>query len=114
MNPTHRKLRRRNDIQRRKSAAGVAARERLRMERNADLPTRWPLVRSVLVCVYAAPDGRHVALRAADGVGEVHVCGSERTTRAAVSRMLYHHAIQARASIDHAGALESRQEKQKP
>jgi hypothetical protein len=92
MNPTHRKLRRRNDIQRRKSAAGVAARERLRMERNADLPTRWPLVRSVLLSVYAAPDGRHVAMRSADGRGEVYVCGSERAARAAVSRMIWRKA----------------------
>lgn len=89
MNPTRRKLRRRNEIQRRKSAAGVAARERLRMERNADLPTRWPLVRSVLLSVYAAPDGRHMALRAADGCGEVHLCGSERATRGALARMIW-------------------------
>jgi len=89
MNPTHRKLRRRNEIQRRKSASGVAERERLRMERNADLPTRWPLVRSLLLSVYAAPDGRHMALQAADGAGTVYRCGSERAVRGALSSMLY-------------------------
>jgi len=89
MNPTHRKLRRRNEIQRRKSAAGVAAREHLRLERNTDLPARWPLVRSVLLSVYAAPDGRHMAIQADDGGGAVYRCGSERAVRGVIARMLW-------------------------
>ena len=67
----------------------MAERERLRMERNADLPTRWPLVRSVLLSVYASPDGRHMAIQAADGIGACYRCGTERSVRGAISRLLY-------------------------
>ena len=82
-------MRRLSDIRKRCSRSGVEARERNRMERNAEECGKWPLVRSVLVCVYAAPDGRHVAFRTADGVGEWHRCGSVRAVQGALGRMLW-------------------------
>jgi hypothetical protein len=87
MSPTYRKRLRERRL--RVSRAGVAARERNMLERNRGVPTDWPLVRSLLVSVYAAPDGRHVALRAADGKGEVIRCGCERAVRGWLARSIY-------------------------
>ena len=68
---------------------GVAARERKRMEPCADQPGGWPLVRTVWLAVYAAPDGRHLELHAASERGQWVRCGSARATVAAMGRILW-------------------------
>ena len=71
----------------RASLAGVAARERNRMARNADCG-EWKRVATLILLVNAAPDGRNVAIQAS-GRTDWHRCGSERAVRGALARMIY-------------------------
>ena len=89
LQPRKRKARRWRDIQTRKSKAGVAARERLRRERNAAECEKWKLVRSVLLYIHASPDGKRIALQAFDSVGEWHKCGTERATLNALRKIAW-------------------------
>lgn len=87
MNPTVRKLLRRNDIQKAKSRLGVLARERNRMARLDRGP--WKRAGTYLITVDAAPDGRHIALTVRSGKPERFLCGSERTVTAALRRIIW-------------------------
>jgi hypothetical protein len=60
MNPTCRRLRRRNEIQKQKSALGVAARERNRLARASDCGT-WRRVFTMILVGHS--DGRHTGTR---------------------------------------------------
>jgi hypothetical protein len=85
MSPTYRKRRRQRLLQR--SRKGVVARERKRMA-EAETDPQWRRVWTGIVTVDAAPDGRHVALRA-HGHREWFRCGSERAVRGALARLLW-------------------------
>ena len=86
MNPTRRRMRRRNEIQRVKSRKGVLARERLRAERSKDDPG-WTRVFTLLVIGEAAPDGRTLGLHV-HGQKDWYRCGTARAVRAALARMM--------------------------
>ena len=83
-----RRAKTRREAQLRRCATMRAAKERNRLARAEDCG-KWPLVRSVLVIVHAAHDGRHMALRAATGRGEWYRCGSERAVRGALASILW-------------------------
>jgi hypothetical protein len=96
---------------RQRCAAMRAAKERKRTESCADKHGGWPLVRSVWLAVYAAPDGRHLELHAASERGQWVRCGSVRAVRGALAKLLWRlprpnavETVQARAR------KESRQE----
>ena len=87
MNPTRKRLRRRNEIQKAKSAAGVRARERNRLAQHQE-SGRWPVIKTLILVVTASPDGRHM------GIGAVKVptwyrCGTERAVMTALRRLIY-------------------------
>jgi hypothetical protein len=86
VSPTYRKRRRERLLK--ASRAGVAARERIRMERVAEAG-EWTRVATVVLQVNAAPDGRTVAIRACHGRGEWSVCGSERAVRGRLAGFLW-------------------------
>jgi hypothetical protein len=86
--PKLRKARRFREIQRERSRKGVAARERERRDR-AVACGGWARVRSVLLVIHAAPDGRSIALRYSDGAGEWMRCGSVRAVRGALARLIW-------------------------
>jgi hypothetical protein len=85
MSPNYYKRLKERRLQR--SMAGVRARERKRMERNADCEN-WKRVRTLILVVHAAPDGRHIALQA-HGRDTWHRCGSERSVRGALAKILW-------------------------
>ena len=88
MNPTRRRMKRRSEIQTAKSRAGVLARERNRMLW-AEECGEWTRVKTLILVVSAAPDGRNVGLWAA-GCGETwQRCGSERAVRGALAKLLW-------------------------
>ncbi len=89
MSPTYRKRRRERLLK--ASRAGVAARERIRMELAA-VAGEWTRVATVVLQVNAAPDGRTVAVRACHGRGEWEVCGSERAVRGRLAGWLWKQA----------------------
>ena len=68
-----------------KCAAMRAAKERKRLAFDPDRE-QWRCVRTVLLRVWAGPDGRSVALYAD---GRPVRCGSERAVRGALAQMLY-------------------------
>jgi hypothetical protein len=76
------------DAKRARCAAMRAAKERKRLDSCGDSGS-WPLVRAVWLAVYAAPDGRHVEIRAVSERGDWRRCGSERAVRGAVSTILW-------------------------
>ena len=83
--PRRRKARRYRDIQRGKSALGVAARERNRMARMSDAG-QWRQV-GLFVCVLEAhADGRHFGVRII-GRDDRRQVGTWRTCAAAVGRL---------------------------
>lgn len=83
-----RRAKTRLQAQLRRCAAMRSAKERKRLSR-ADECGAWPRVRSVLLVINAAPDGRTMALRYSDGSGEWHRCGSERAVRGALARLMW-------------------------
>ena len=87
-NPTVRRIRRRNDLQRQKSRLGVLARERARRQR-AEECGDWRRVATLVLVVTAASDGRSVGLLASGGSSPWERCGTERAVRAALARMLW-------------------------
>ena len=87
MHPTPHRLRRRRDLQRRKSALGVAAKKRLRLERASEAAAAWPLAGLCLLRIHAAPDGRHAALQVV-GQKDCVIVGSLRTLRARLATIL--------------------------
>ena len=72
------------------SRAKVEAKARTRMERAA-FAGAWPRVFTFLAVGHAAPDGRTLALSATSGTGEWRWCGSERTVRAQLARLMWGH-----------------------
>ena len=86
MSPTYRQ-RKRLQLHAR-AMDGVAARERNRMERNADCG-QWKRVATMILLVSAAPDGRRVAIKASHGRGEWYRCGSERAVRGALADIIW-------------------------
>ena len=62
------------------------AKERKRQEHVAEIPAKWPLVRTLLVRVWAAPGDRHCALHMSDGI---EVCGTARAVTATLGRELW-------------------------
>ena len=83
MSPNYWKRKRERQLK--KSLAGVAARERKRLEENFEGPD-WVRVRTMLVGVWAHRDGRQVGLWID---GKPWKYGSERTIRGALAKMLY-------------------------
>ena len=83
--PQRRKARRYRDIQRHKSALGVAARERNRMARMSD-QNNWRQVGLFLCVLEAHSDGRHMGVRII-GRDETRIEGTWRTCAAAVGRV---------------------------
>ena len=83
MSPTYRKSRRAKLLER--SRKGVEARERKRLAFDPDRES-WRVVRTFLCRLWAAPDGRTVAIYV-DGM--MVRCGSERAVRAALAKMIY-------------------------
>jgi len=83
--PTYRKARRERML--RASRAGVAARERNRLSRASDCG-EWKRVATMVLLVNAAPDGRHVAVKAS-GRNDWHRCGSERAVRGALAGIIW-------------------------
>ena len=70
-------------MQRRKSALGVAAKMRLRLDRADQAAAAWPLAGLCLLRIHAAPDGRTAALQV---IGQ-RDCTIVGTHRAMVSRV---------------------------
>jgi len=83
MSPSYWKRRREKMLAR--SRKGVAARERKRMEFDPDREG-WKVAGTYLVRVWAAPDGRSVAM---DVSGRTQRCGSERAVRGALARAFW-------------------------
>ena len=88
MNPTRRRMKRRSEIQKAKSQAGVLARERNRMLRAEECGV-WSRVATLVLVVSAAPDGRSVGIWACGGAGSWQRCGSERAVRGALAKILW-------------------------
>lgn len=80
---------RRRDSALRRCAAMRAAKARKRQAAHAGESGKWPLVRSVLLRLYASPDGRSLELRYADGEREWLRVGSERALRGKLARVLW-------------------------
>ena len=72
----------------RKCSAMRAAKARRHAERAAECGS-WERVATVLLHVTAAPDGRTIGIRYADGRGEWHRCGSERAVMGALRSVIY-------------------------
>ena len=87
MNPTTHRLRRHRDLQKRKSALGVAAKQRLRMERADQAAASWPLAGLCLLRRHAAPDGRTAALQVV-GQNDCVIVGSMRTLHARLATII--------------------------
>lgn len=81
--PNYRKCR--ADRQKRKSMAGVAAREKKRLAAAAECGT-WTTRRCEFEASFS-PCGRYVGLRAING--QWHRCGSERAVRGALATALW-------------------------
>jgi hypothetical protein len=74
-------------LQRRKSALGVAAKHRLRLERADQAAAAWPLAGLLLLRIHAAPDGRTAALQVVGQQDRV-IVGSMRTLRARLATII--------------------------
>ena len=93
MSPNYRK---RMELRRRARAmAGVAARERLRLSRDAEA-ARWEIVRVLTILDPATGAAHRWILRAGperrvslEVDGQVTRCGSERTVRAALAKAMW-------------------------
>lgn len=83
MSPNYWKCKKAKQLQ--NSLAGVRARERKRAADVATLPG-WRRVRTLLLAVWAGPDGRSAAIYCD---GEQFRCGSERAVRGALAKMLW-------------------------
>lgn len=69
-----------------KCAAMRAAKDRKRMESASG---EWKLVRTLWLAIYAAPDGRNMELHVASERGQWRRCGSERSVRGALAKLLW-------------------------
>jgi hypothetical protein len=76
------------EAKRARCAAMRAAKARKCADSMRDAPG-WHIVRTVWLCVYAAPDGRHIELHVASERGEWRRCGSERAVRGLVAEVLW-------------------------
>ena len=86
MNPIRRRAKRRNDLQRAKSAKGVEARRRMR-EAQARKDPRWQITGTYVIQTSAAPDGVHMAIYA-HHLRKWTYCGTHRAVIAALARLL--------------------------
>lgn len=85
MSPSYYRRRREKLIER--ARLGVTARERRRLERGRECEG-WRRVRTALIVVHAAPDGRSVGVQVF-GHATWERCGSERAVRGALARLLW-------------------------
>lgn len=80
-------LRKRRAKLRERAMKGVAARERLRIER-VESVGNWQKIGVLLVAMKAAPDGKHMAI-AVHGRLDWTICGTERAVRSALARAMW-------------------------
>lgn len=95
--PQRRKARRFNDVQRCKSALGVAARKRNRFASAAN-ENNWKRVGMFICSLDAHSDGRHFGLRVI-GQQETRIDGTWRTCTGVVTR-LFKEAIERQCNRD--------------
>jgi hypothetical protein len=87
MHPITHRLRRRRELQRRKSALGVAAKQRLRLERADQAAAAWPLAGLCLLRIHAAHDGRTAALEVV-GQKDCTIVGTHRAMVSQLSKII--------------------------
>jgi hypothetical protein len=68
------------------SLNAVAARERHRIERSKE-SGEWTPIGTLLIGMRAAPDGRHMSI-AVHGFLDWTICGTERSIRAALAKVM--------------------------
>lgn len=86
MSPTY--YQRRKAKLRASAMAGVRARERKR-QASFDYAPCWHQVGVIVLTVYAGPDGRTVEIHAHGPTGKWARCGSERSVRGALAKLIW-------------------------